>query len=138
MAEKAILAQWGNPYPGREEMAMGVFMGALQHYGALKQNGELEDVQVFIHNSGSLHDQQGILILTGSAEQIDAVRASDEHKAMITKAVQGVTNMIPSNSPETSSLTRTQSISERSVRSTWGITMINSYLSPISATRFGR
>ena len=74
-------------------MGLEVFLGAVQHYGSLKAKGELESVQSVIFEQGDVTTSAGVMVLTGTGDQIDAVLGSDKHRELLTKAAHIVTQL---------------------------------------------
>src|SRR5438045_2213563 len=72
MAQSAIVFSWGSAVSGREAMGLGVFSSALQYFGDLKQKGQIEDLRVYLTDSGDVGVNAGHLIVEGSSAQITA------------------------------------------------------------------
>jgi hypothetical protein len=90
MAKSAIVTSWGANVAGREQMGLGLFMAAVQFFTERKQNGEIEDLRIYLGEQGSLSDTAGHMIVEGSEEQIVALQRNDEYRKIITKAVHVV------------------------------------------------
>jgi hypothetical protein len=91
MADRMLFISWGPPVPGREEHSLEVFNEAVGLYGRMKQEGRIEGFDVAVLGPNTLLD--GFMTLTGSAEQIAAVRESDEYLRVMIDAglcVQGL------------------------------------------------
>ena len=82
MAEVALCTVWGDPIPGREKQALNVYNEAMQYWAGLEQEGKIErfDVTVLAFSGG---DVAGLLVVRGTAEQIDSVRRSKEFQQYI-------------------------------------------------------
>ena len=79
MAEAALCTHWGTPIPGREKQALNVFNETVQWWAGLQQEGKIErfDVTVLAFSGG---DVAGLLVVRGTAEQIDSGRLSKEYQ----------------------------------------------------------
>ena len=99
MADRMLFVGWGASVPGREERGLEVFNEAIGLYGRLQQDGRIEkfDVVLLDPNPGL----SGYIELHGSAEQLNAVRQTDEFRRMLVDAslivedvrlVEGFTN----------------------------------------------
>jgi len=86
MADSAIIVTWGRNISGREQMGMGIFMSALEHYNKVKASGGLTDVRVYLCQEGNLGQFAGMITLEGSDQQVRAVLASDAHHDLLIKA----------------------------------------------------
>jgi len=86
MATHAIVIQWGRVIAGREQLSMATFLGAVEHFNALKGKKAIEDLRVYLADQGNLGDLAGTMLIEGSKEQIDKVRESTDYKILITKA----------------------------------------------------
>jgi hypothetical protein len=75
---------WGAPVRGREERGLEVFNEAVGLYGRWQQDGRIEqfDVVLLDPNPGL----GGYIELHGSAEQLTALRASEEFRRTLTDA----------------------------------------------------
>jgi hypothetical protein len=85
--------QWGAPVTGREQIGLGVFMNALEYYGKLKVERAIEDYRVYLTTNGNLHEQQGSLVVEGSAAQIGSLLVREDYLMMLTKAAHVVHNL---------------------------------------------
>lgn len=82
MADFGLFLGFGTPRPGREVQASKVFGEVMAYYAGLKQNGEVENVEVAIlevHGG----DLGGFILLRGSQEQLGRVRASAEFQRLL-------------------------------------------------------
>ena len=84
MAEAALCTVWGDPIPGREKQALNIYNEAMQYWAGLQQEGKIErfDVTVLAFSGG---DVAGLLVVRGTAEQIDAVRRSNEFQHYVAR-----------------------------------------------------
>ena len=82
MAEADLCTVWGDPIPGREKQAFNVYNEAMQYWAGLQQEGKIErfDVTVLAFSGG---DMAGLLVVRGTAKQIDSVRRSKEFQQYI-------------------------------------------------------
>lgn len=84
MSEASLFIGWGTPARGREKAALEVFDESVQYWGRLQQEGQIErfDVAILTPHGGL----GGFAVLHGTAQQIDAVRRSDEFRHFINSA----------------------------------------------------
>jgi hypothetical protein len=84
MAEAALCTVWGDPIPGREKQALNVYNEAMQYWAGLQHEGKIErfDVTVLALSGG---DVAGLLVVRGTAEQIDSVRRSKEFQKYVAR-----------------------------------------------------
>lgn len=76
MADAAILIRWDRVVPGREQKALSLFGQSLEYYGSLQSEGAIESYEpVLLNPSGG--DLNGIILLRGSQDQLDAVKRED-------------------------------------------------------------
>ena len=92
MAEAGLFVGWGAPVRGRELAGLGVFQEAIAYWGDQQGAGAIEsfDVVILEPHGGDL---AGFFLVRGSAEQIAAIRATEEYMRLITRAgmvVEGV------------------------------------------------
>ena len=91
MADAALFTGWGPPVRGREQKGLEVFGEALAFWGRQQESGAIEGFEVtFLYPHGG--DLDGFILAKGSAEQIDAVRRSDELQRLNVRAAQIVEN----------------------------------------------
>lgn len=77
MADAGLFIGWGAPVRGREQKGLEVFNEALAYYGRQQEAGGIEGSEVvFLYPHGG--DLAGFILVRGSREQIDALRADDE------------------------------------------------------------
>jgi len=76
MADRVLLFTWGENIAGREARGLEVFNETIGMYGRLKEEGRIEDFNVVLLQANAGLD--GYLEVRGSAEQLDALRNSDE------------------------------------------------------------
>jgi hypothetical protein len=85
MADSGLFVGFGLPVRGRERQALAVFNEALQYYGRLQQQGEIESFEpVFLEPHGG--DLGGFILLRGDGEKLARVRASDEFLRLSARA----------------------------------------------------
>jgi len=91
MAMGALFIGWGPAVRGREQKALGVFQEALQYYGRLQQQGEVQSFEaVALEPHGG--DLDGFLLIKGDADKLARLRVSDEFIAINTRAQLVVEN----------------------------------------------
>lgn len=99
MADRVLFISWGAPVRGREERSIETFNDAVGLYGRMQQDGRIEkfDVTLLDPTPGI----GGYIELHGSAEQLGAVRQSDDFRRTLADAalivedlrmVEGYTN----------------------------------------------
>lgn len=81
MADRTLCLTWGQVARGREAHSLEVFNDALGYYAALQEDGRIERFDVVLLSPGGGID--GMMILQGSHEQLDAVK-EDERFQRIT------------------------------------------------------
>jgi len=85
MAMGALFIGWGPAVRGREQKALEVFQEALQYYGRLQQEGDVQSFEpVALEPHGG--DLAGFLLVKGDADKLARLRASDEFIALNTRA----------------------------------------------------
>ena len=78
----ALFIGWGRSARGREQQALQVFNEALQYFGRLQQQGEIEAFEpVAVEPHGG--DLYGFLLLRGDPDKLSRVRASEEFVRII-------------------------------------------------------
>ena len=90
---KSIVIQWGSNIAGRENIGLELFLGVTQYYDGLVKDDKLGSSQVVLFENGSFNDKAGMMILTGSDDQINAIIESDKHRENVTKAMHVVHNV---------------------------------------------
>lgn len=76
MADAALVLRWDRVVPGREQQALTLFGQALEYYGSLQSSGSIESYEpVLLDPNGS--DLNGVILIRGSADQLDALRRED-------------------------------------------------------------
>jgi hypothetical protein len=91
MAMGALFVGWGSAVRGREQKALEVFQEALQYYGRLQQQGDIQSFEpVALEPHGG--DLDGFLLIKGDPEKLARLRASDEFIAINTRAGMVVEN----------------------------------------------
>ena len=91
MADRILFIGWGTPVRGREERGLDVFNESIGLYGRMQQDGRIEkfDITLLDPHPGL----SGYAQLHGSAEQLSAVRASEDFRAMLADATLIVDDM---------------------------------------------
>jgi hypothetical protein len=84
MADRILCFSWGEPVRGREERAVEVFNEAVGFYGRLQQDGRIEEFDVVL--LGPNRDLGGWFLLRGTAEQLFAVRESEDFQRLVVDA----------------------------------------------------
>jgi hypothetical protein len=76
MADRVLFIGWGTPVRGAEERGLEVFNDVLGILGRRQQDGQIESFDVCLLTPNT--DLNGYITVRGSAEQIAALRASEE------------------------------------------------------------
>jgi hypothetical protein len=78
MADRMLFVSWGEAVRGREERGLEVFNEAMGMLGRMQQDGRIEGFDVcLLEPNGELN---GFVVIRGSAEQINALRADEEFR----------------------------------------------------------
>ena len=84
MADRVLFIGWGTPVRGREERGLEVFNESVGLYGRMQQEGRIEKFDVIL--LGSTLGLNGYIELHGSAEQLNAVRESEDFRRSLADA----------------------------------------------------
>jgi hypothetical protein len=84
MADRVLFIGWSGSVRGREERALEVFNEAIGFYGRTQQQGAIEKFDVVL--LGANADLAGYIELHGSAEQLVALRESEEFRRNLINA----------------------------------------------------
>lgn len=84
MADRVLFISWGENVAGREAHGLEVFNETVGMYGRMQQEGRIESFDVVILTPHAGLD--GYVEIRGSAEQIAALRESDEWMRSINDA----------------------------------------------------
>jgi len=77
MADFGLFIGWANAARGRERQAIRVFNEAIEYFGRLQQQGEIESFEAgLLEPHGG--DLNGFVLLRGDRDKLARVRASDE------------------------------------------------------------
>ncbi len=88
----ALFIGWGQAVHGREQQALQVFNEALQYFGGLQQQGEIEAFEpVALEPHGG--DLAGYLLLRGDPGKLSRVRTSEEFRRIIKRGALVVEDM---------------------------------------------
>ena len=91
MADRVLFISWGENFAGREARGLEVFNEAVGLWGRMQQEGRIEGFDVVLLNPTGGVD--GYAALRGSAEQLNAVRESDDYLKSLTDASLVVTKL---------------------------------------------
>jgi hypothetical protein len=82
MAEAGLFIGWGEVVRGREKRALKLLNDAMQYWGSLQQQEQIErfDVAVLEPHGGDL---RGFVLLRGTEQQIDSLRRDEEFQRWI-------------------------------------------------------
>src|SRR3954447_10961772 len=84
MADRVLFVSWGENIAGREARGLDVFNEVIGMYGRMQQDGRIESFDVVLLAPSDGID--GYMEVRGTAEQISALRESDEFLKSLTEA----------------------------------------------------
>jgi len=84
MADRTLCLTWGQVARGREAHSLEVFNDAVGYYAALQADGRIERFDVVLLSPGGGID--GIMLLHGSRDQLDAVREDERFQRIMIDA----------------------------------------------------
>jgi hypothetical protein len=84
MADRVVFISWGQVVRGREERAMENFNETIGLYGKMQQDGRMESFDVVLLNPSTGMD--GYLALHGSADQLNALKESEDFQRQLASA----------------------------------------------------
>lgn len=85
MAEAAVFIGWDQPARGREQKALSVFNEAIELYRQLEQSRQIESFEaVLLEPHGG--DLGGFMLLRGSRQQMDSLRANPDFQRVMLRA----------------------------------------------------
>ncbi|HEX8033918.1 MAG TPA: hypothetical protein VF510_08735 [Ktedonobacterales bacterium] len=91
MANAALFIGYGPVVSGREGKALQVFNEAIQYYGRLQQQGQIESFEpVFLEPHGG--DLNGFILLRGDRDKLNGVRFTEEFLRLTNRATLVVQN----------------------------------------------
>jgi hypothetical protein len=85
MAKSALFIGWGEPVPGREQIALGLFNEAMQYYQRLQQQGDIESFEPMLLEAHG-GDLAGFILLRGDADKLARIRNGPEFMDFTTRA----------------------------------------------------
>lgn len=85
MADAAIVIRWNRVVPGREQQGLSIFGQSLEYYGTLQKKGAIESFEPVIFNPTG-GDLNGIILIRGSADQLDALKREDRFIDLMMRA----------------------------------------------------
>lgn len=92
MANAALFIGYGPAMPGRARQALQVFGEAIQYYGRLQQQGQIESFEsVFLEPHGG--DLGGFILLRGDRDKLNGVRFTEEFLRLTNRATLVVQNV---------------------------------------------
>jgi hypothetical protein len=85
MADRILCLSWGRVVSGREAHSLEVFNDAVNFYGGLRRDGQIEDVDLVLFgvNGG---DVDGMMQIRGSHAQLDAMREKERFQRIVIDA----------------------------------------------------
>lgn len=92
MANAALFIGYGPVVPGRARQSLQVFNEAIQYYGRLQEQGQIESFEpVYLEPHGG--DLSGFILLRGDRDQLNSVRYTDEFLRLTSRASLVVHNV---------------------------------------------
>jgi hypothetical protein len=85
MAEAGLFIGWGQVVRNREQRALEVFSESMEYYAGLEQEGKVESWEVVLLEPHG-GDLAGFVLLRGSTDQMNALRADEEFERRTTRA----------------------------------------------------
>jgi hypothetical protein len=86
MADAALFVGWGSTVRGRERQAVQVFGEAMEFYGRLQQDGEIEGIEpVFLEPHGG--DLGGFFLIRGEQEKLARLRVREDFQRLNARAL---------------------------------------------------
>ena len=84
MGDSVIFLGWNRAVPGRERASGELFTESLQYLGGLQQAGGIDSFEpVLLTAHGG--DLNGFIMIRGDSGQLNAMVASDEWRALVTR-----------------------------------------------------
>lgn len=85
MSKGVILFGWSRSVPGREKISTEHFQEFVQYAGGLQASGAIDSYEpVLLNNHGG--DLNGFFLIRGSAEQLMALKATEDWQMHVTRA----------------------------------------------------
>jgi hypothetical protein len=84
MADRVLFISWGGNVAGREARGLEVFNETIGMYGRMQQDGRIESFEVILLSPSTGVD--GFIMVRGSADQMAALRQTDEYLRSIMDA----------------------------------------------------
>lgn len=85
MADRILCLSWGRVVNGREAHSLEVFTDAVAYYGGLRQDGQIEDLDLVIFGANG-GDVDGMMQIRGSHAQLDAMREQERFQRILIDA----------------------------------------------------
>lgn len=89
----ALMLSFGAVYPGREQLAVGMFEEVSKRIGELLTTGVISSFKPFFFADGMLSDVAGFFILEGRRETLDGVRREEWFQRLLLRAGATVGNV---------------------------------------------
>jgi hypothetical protein len=85
MADSALLMRWDRVVPGREQKGLALFGQALEYYGSLQSDGSIDSYEpILLDPTGTAVN--GLIVVRGSADQLDALRRQERYIDIVMQA----------------------------------------------------
>jgi len=85
MADRILCLSWGRVVSGREAHSLEVFNDAVNYYGGLRRDGQIEDVDLVLLGANG-GDLDGMMLIRGSHAQLDAMREQERFQRIVIDA----------------------------------------------------
>lgn len=84
MADSVLFLGWNRPAVGREERAFNLWRDAMEFYGKLQSDGQIESFEPVILNAHG-GDLNGFILIKGSRQKLDELRRDDTFMNFVTE-----------------------------------------------------
>lgn len=89
----ALMLSFGAVVPGRERLAVEVFVEVGRHLGRLMDGGVLASFRPYFFADGVLGDISGFFLLEGRRDKLDALRRDEAFVRLVLRAGGAVSNV---------------------------------------------
>jgi hypothetical protein len=89
----ALMLSFGAVLPGREKLAVDVFVEVGRHLGRLMDSGVLTSFRPYFFADGVLGDISGFFLLEGRRSQLDALRREEAFVRLVLRAGAATSNV---------------------------------------------
>ena len=89
----ALMLSFGAVVPGRERLAVDLFVEVGRYLGRLMDSGVVSSFRPYFFADGAMHDVSGFFLLEGDREELDALRRDEEFVALLLRAGAATANV---------------------------------------------